>query len=132
MYCRNCGKQIPDNSKFCPECGAAQVIFEEHQEAPHAEYTETRTIDSRATGIIAYLTWIGFFVALVFGDRGAYAKSQLNQALVLNLFAMLGAIPILGWIWDIFVFIAWLMCFIAACNGQFREAPLLGRIHMLD
>lgn len=22
MYCRFCGKQIPDNAKFCPECGA--------------------------------------------------------------------------------------------------------------
>ena len=21
MYCSNCGKQIPDNSMFCPECG---------------------------------------------------------------------------------------------------------------
>ena len=22
MYCRFCGKQIPDNAKFCSECGA--------------------------------------------------------------------------------------------------------------
>ena len=22
MYCRFCGKQIPDQAKFCPECGA--------------------------------------------------------------------------------------------------------------
>ena len=22
MYCRFCGKQIPDHAKFCPECGA--------------------------------------------------------------------------------------------------------------
>ena len=21
MYCPNCGKEIPDESKFCPECG---------------------------------------------------------------------------------------------------------------
>ncbi|MEE3412156.1 MAG: TM2 domain-containing protein [Treponema sp.] len=24
MYCRNCGKELPDNTNFCPECGAAQ------------------------------------------------------------------------------------------------------------
>lgn len=24
MYCRECGRQIPDNSKFCKECGAKQ------------------------------------------------------------------------------------------------------------
>ena len=25
MFCQNCGKQIPDGSTFCTECGAAQV-----------------------------------------------------------------------------------------------------------
>ena len=25
MYCQNCGKQIPENVKFCNHCGAAQV-----------------------------------------------------------------------------------------------------------
>lgn len=24
MYCRNCGNMIPDGTKFCPSCGAAQ------------------------------------------------------------------------------------------------------------
>ncbi len=23
MYCSNCGKQIPDGSRFCPECGTS-------------------------------------------------------------------------------------------------------------
>lgn len=21
MYCENCGKELPDEAKFCPECG---------------------------------------------------------------------------------------------------------------
>ena len=25
MYCMKCGKQIPDHSRFCTECGAAQA-----------------------------------------------------------------------------------------------------------
>ena len=28
MYCRFCGKQIPDQAKFCPECGARKEDFE--------------------------------------------------------------------------------------------------------
>ena len=24
MFCSNCGKELPDNAAFCPECGAAQ------------------------------------------------------------------------------------------------------------
>ncbi|MBI2836396.1 MAG: zinc-ribbon domain-containing protein [Chloroflexi bacterium] len=23
MYCSSCGEKIPDDSKFCPECGSA-------------------------------------------------------------------------------------------------------------
>lgn len=26
MYCRKCGKQIPDTAKFCPKCGARVII----------------------------------------------------------------------------------------------------------
>lgn len=26
MYCIHCGNPIPDNSKFCPQCGKEQVI----------------------------------------------------------------------------------------------------------
>ena len=25
MYCRNCGKQLPDNAQYCDGCGARQV-----------------------------------------------------------------------------------------------------------
>ena len=26
MFCRHCGKQIPDDSKFCPGCGAETAL----------------------------------------------------------------------------------------------------------
>lgn len=32
MFCRKCGKMIPDDSKFCPYCGET-VVFEETQPA---------------------------------------------------------------------------------------------------
>ena len=28
MFCKNCGKEIEDAVKFCPECGAAQTVSE--------------------------------------------------------------------------------------------------------
>jgi|GEM_PF-5126084 heme/copper-type cytochrome/quinol oxidase subunit 2 len=34
MFCRKCGKAIPDGSVFCPECGASQ------KEKPHAGVSE--------------------------------------------------------------------------------------------
>lgn len=26
MFCKNCGKQIPDDAAFCPNCGAATNV----------------------------------------------------------------------------------------------------------
>jgi len=34
MFCINCGKEIPEGSAFCPECGVTQ-----HDTAPQNSYT---------------------------------------------------------------------------------------------
>lgn len=31
MYCRNCGKELPDNSNFCPECGTKQNVIPDNK-----------------------------------------------------------------------------------------------------
>lgn len=48
-------------------------------------------MDKKTTDIVAYLTWIGFIIALVSGDK-ENSKFHLNQALVLNLFALIGSL----------------------------------------
>ncbi|MCC8078258.1 MAG: hypothetical protein LIO60_07965 [Oscillospiraceae bacterium] len=64
------------------------------------------------------------------GDREG-AKFHLNQALVILLFSLLGMIPLVGWIWSIFIFICWLIGLIAAIQDVEKPVPLLGRIHLL-
>lgn len=94
------------------------------------------TMDKKTTDIVAYLTWIGFIIALVSGDK-ENSKFHLNQALVLNLFALIGSltwIPIIGIIaglWSLFVFVCWIIALIGAVNGEEKEAPLLGKIKIL-
>lgn len=87
-------------------------------------------MDKKITGIVAYLTWIGFLVALLAGDKEG-AKFHLNQALVIMLFALLSIIPCIGWIWGIFMIVCWVMGFIAAINGEEKEVPLIGSIKIL-
>lgn len=43
MYCSNCGNQIPDGTRFCPECGAPQAPAQTPQgaEAPPDQPTQT-------------------------------------------------------------------------------------------
>ena len=87
-------------------------------------------MDKKVTGIVAYLGWIGFIIALVAGDKEG-AKFHLNQSLVLMLFSFLAIIPCLGWIWGIFIIVCWFIGFIAAINNEEKEVPLIGKIRIL-
>lgn len=87
-------------------------------------------MDKRATGIVAYITWIGLLIAVLAGDKEG-AKFHVNQALVIWLFSLLGIIPCLGWIWAIFMFVCWIMGLIAAINEEEKEVPLIGKIRIL-
>lgn len=87
-------------------------------------------MDAKTTGIVAYLTWIGFIIAICAGDKEG-AKFHLNQALVILLFSLLSIIPCIGWIWGIFMVVCWFIGFIAAINEEEKEIPLLGKIKII-
>lgn len=91
-------------------------------------------MDKKVTGIVAYLTWIGWVLALVLGDREG-AKFHLNQALVLNLAGLVISIlsrfaSILGLV-SLVVFVLWIMAFVGAIQGKEKAVPLLGGIVLL-
>lgn len=88
-------------------------------------------MDTKTTGIVAYLTWIGLLIAFLAGDKEG-AKFHINQGLVLFLATIVcGIIPFLGWAAEIFVFVCWIIGFIGAIQGQEKEVPLLGKIKII-
>ena len=87
-------------------------------------------MDAKTTSIVAYITWIGLVIAIVLGDREK-AKFHLNQALVICLASLFSLIPCVGWLWGIFCFVCAVMGCISAINGEEKEVPLLGSIHLL-
>ena len=96
--------------------------------------------DDKTIAIIAYLTLIGFIVAVILHMNkktklGAYHLRQMLglilTALVVGLCGIvLLFIPILGWLchWALMVavFVLWLFGLIAAINGEMKPTPLLG------
>ena len=109
--------------------GYQQQGYQQSYQADNSGKTSARTI-----AIISYLTWIGFIIGLIIrkdADDPQFVTFHINQALVLNLFAMLGAIPIVGWIWSIVLVVFWFICFIGACQGQEKKAPLIGGIEII-
>ena len=87
-------------------------------------------MDTKTTGIVAYLSWIGLVIALCAGDK-LNAKFHLNQALVIMLFSLIGVIPFVGWVWAVFMCVCWFIGFIGACQGVEKPIPLLGGIKIL-
>lgn len=87
-------------------------------------------MNTRTTGIVAYITLIGLIVAVCAGDKEG-AKFHINQALVIWLFGLLSVIPCIGQIWAIFIFICWVMGLIAAINEEEKPVPLIGGITLI-
>ena len=87
-------------------------------------------MNAKTTSIVAYLTWIGFIIALCAGDKEG-AKFHINQALVILLFSLLAIIPCVGWIWGIFMIVCWIMGLIAAINQEEKPVPLIGGIKII-
>lgn len=95
---------------------------------------------SRAAAIVGYITWIGFIVAIVIGDRNdPHTRFHTNQALVLNIAAIICTIilvipiigTIIGIIGYILIVIGWFIGIISAASGTMGRAPLFGKINLI-
>jgi len=95
-------------------------------------------MDKKVTGIIAYITLIGWLVAFLAGDKEG-AKFHLNQALVLFIVSLIGSvigiIPLIGgiisFVISIFVVVCWIIGIVNAIKEQEKELPLIGSIRIL-
>lgn len=95
-------------------------------------------MSKKATGIVAYIGWIGWIIAICAGDK-ENAKVQLNNALILNLAwiisGIITVIPfiglIVGCILDIALLVFWIMGLISAIQDTDKELPLIGGIKII-
>lgn len=94
------------------------------------------TSEDRTVAILAYITIIGFIVAIVMHSSkktklGAYHLRQMLGLVLGGLVGgMVGIIPILGWVvlpivW-IGLLVLWIIGLVAAVNGQQKPVPVLG------
>ena len=105
MFCPNCGKQIPDGSKFCPYCGAKlslagepeesqvqSVLSEEErkkrayeEELLRAKAQQAARVGTKSPGAAAVLSFL-------FTGLGQIYNGQIGKAI---LFIILGGISII-------------------------------------
>lgn len=104
-FCSNCGKQISDDAKFCPECGHAVELkqetvtsenktqdYQKKVESAVADFVNTNdetsgydAADINDNKILALLSYLGilFIVPLIAAPQSKFAKFHANQGLVL-------------------------------------------------
>ena len=102
-------------------------------------------MDAKVTGIVSYLSWIGWIIAFFAGDKEG-AKFHLNQSLVIMigmtvlsiLSVVAGVIPVVGLIISLVVgilslalFVFWIMGLIAACKQEEKAVTFIGNIQLL-
>ncbi len=98
-------------------------------------------MDTKATSVVAYLSWIGFLLAYVLGDREG-AKFHLNQGAVLAIISI-GAniisgvsflLPFGEWVIAV-VNAAWVVLtvigIITAIRGEESPLPIIGGIQII-
>lgn len=144
MFCTYCGNEVKGTAKFCTCCGAELKKSQASSGNTNSNsYSNTnsntyqsdkkKSTTSDGAAIIAYITWIGFLVALILNanDKNEYVEFHLNQALVLNLFSLIGVIPVIGWIIDIVVWVFRIMGIVNAYRGNEEPLPIIGGIHII-
>lgn len=97
-----------------------------------------KSMDAKVTGIISYLSIVGWIIAHAAGDKEG-AKFHLNQSLILNVGYLICSIlsrlgrPVryIGWIAELVISILWIIGFIAAVRNEEKKVPLIGEIQIL-
>ncbi|WP_339831686.1 hypothetical protein [uncultured Altibacter sp.] len=97
--------------------------------------TNTSADNGKTVAILAYITIIGWIIALVMHndkktDFGAFHIRQalgiMVVAVVLSIIISVVGIPILGWILQLAILVFWILGFIGAIQGEKKLVPLLG------
>lgn len=94
-------------------------------------------MNKKTTGIVAYITLIGWIIAYLAGDKEG-AKFHLNQALVIlianlcaTIISKIPVIGILGTILGVVVLVLWILGIVAAIKEEEKPVPVIGEIKIL-
>ena len=147
-FCTKCGKEINEESVFCPYCGQARG------EAPAAEAVLTAdpqdVKDNKVFAILAYFGILVLVPILAAPKTSVYSRFHANQGLVLwitsiilnvagSILNVLGELlGVLGFLTGIvsgaagiFTLVLAIMGIVAAAKGEMKELPVIGTFKIL-
>ena len=96
---------------------------------------ETTSDNGKTVAIIAYITLIGWIIALVMnnGNKTALGSYHIRQSLgimcvgvILSIVISFVGISILSWIVQLAILVFWILGLISAVQGEMKPVPVLG------
>lgn len=96
---------------------------------------ETTSDNGKTVAIIAYITLIGWIIALIMnnGNKTAMGSYHLRQSLgiicigvILNILASIIGISIISWIVWAGVLVLWILGILSAVQGEMKPVPVVG------
>ena len=88
---------------------------------------------SAAAVLCYFFGIIGWLIAFLASDKeDPFLKFHLNQSLVLFIGTFLTAVPLVGWLWGIFLLVCWFIGWIGALQKQENPIPLLSNIKLIQ
>lgn len=123
MYCRNCGKQLPDGTQFCTECGKSQV------QSAASGYSQHRNAEPSLP--VTYLEAIKLFFTRYVDFKGRSRRSEYWWAMLFTTVIgclMRGLLSDISWVWSL----ATLIPGIAICFRRLHDVGKSGWWYLLN
>ena len=136
MFCSKCGTQVPENDRFCPNCGEAVAAAAIPAAEDHTAMFDSE--DVKRTNILAALCYVSFVlivIALLLEPNSKFLRYHINQSILISIFGIaigiVAIIPLLGWIASavgaVMAVDFTVMGVIRAFKGTAKDLPLIGK-----
>ena len=147
--CNNCGAQVEDVAKFCPECGFKFGAIAEPRAAVTDIYDHTSEFspediaNNKLYAILMYcVSLMGIIIGLLAAGDSPYVRFHVKQSLKLFICEVLLGLITAALFWTIIVGIAGsiaivvlavvdIICLVNACKGLAKEPPIVCKIGFL-
>ena len=147
--CNNCGAQVEDVAKFCPECGfkfgaiaepkAVSTDIYDHT----SEFSPEDIANNKLYAILMYcVSLMGIIIGLLAAGDSPYVRFHVKQSLKLFICEVLLGLITGALFWTVIVGIAGgiaivvlavvdIICLVNACKGLAKEPPIVCKIGFL-
>lgn len=147
--CNNCGAQVEDVAKFCPECGFKFGAIAEPRAAVTDIYDHTSEFspediaNNKLYAILMYcVSLMGIIIGLLAAGDSPYVRFHVKQSLKLFICEVILGLITGALFWTVIVGIAGgiaivvlavvdIICLVNACKGLAKEPPIVCKIGFL-